>query len=98
MENEKVMDAKTQYKFEKEANTWGDCANNYVIPHELTITITLREYRELLTKSAEEEADKHRIKWLEAENRANELEKRIKILEEMLGKRGEGEESGGDDD
>lgn len=93
MENEKVMETKTQYKFEKEAQGWGDSANNYVVPRELTVTITLREYRELLTKSAEEETQKNYLKWIEADNQVVELKKKVEMLEEMLGKRGEDTES-----
>lgn len=39
-------------EFKKQTDNFGDTPNNYVIDHELTVKITLAEYRELVTDQA----------------------------------------------
>ena len=39
-------------EFQKLTNNFGDTPNNYVIDHELTVKITLAEYRELISDQA----------------------------------------------
>lgn len=39
-------------EFKKQTDGFGDTPNNYVIDHELTVKITLAEYRELVTDQA----------------------------------------------
>ena len=74
---------KTQYKFSKEAE-WGCDKNDYTIPHELTVTITLNEYRQLLQQSAMAEVAKKNDQWLKEYTRANDLERRLKDTEALL--------------
>lgn len=74
---------KTEWKFSKEAE-WGCDRNDYTIPHELTVTITLNEYRQLLSQSAMAEVAKKNEQWLKEYNRANDLEKRLKDTEALL--------------
>ena len=78
-------------------NTWRDTVDNYVIRHspteddgtemhELTVTITLREYRDLIKKNASsedriEEADKRRR---EAEEKARAVEQELETLRRYL--------------
>jgi hypothetical protein len=49
--------------------------------HELTVTITLAEYRELLEAKFEKQRQKEELKWYEQYDRANKAEQRIKELE-----------------
>lgn len=94
------------YKINKDVeNTWRDTIDNYVIRHnpteddgtemhELTVTITLREYRELIKKNAQsedsiEKADKRRR---EAEEKARTAEQELETLRRYL--KNETEEEG----
>lgn len=79
MENEKtyVTDKIADTLLEKKLDYYGggDKADNFIVPHELTVTITLREYRELITKNAVSQAS------LDKCNRMRyELEKEIESL------------------
>lgn len=86
------------YKINKDVeNTWRDTIDNYVIRHnpteddgtemhELTVTITLREYRELIKNNAQsedkiEKADKRRR---EAEEKARAVEQELETLRRYL--------------
>ncbi len=55
MEGNKIMEVKTEWNFKKEVDGYhsDNKTYNYVIPNELTVTITLDEYRSLLTKEAD---------------------------------------------
>ena len=55
--------------------------NDYVAEGELTVTITLNEYRDLIIKSVENKQRKEHESWLEQYNRANKAEARVKELE-----------------
>lgn len=57
---------------------------DYVAESELTVTITLCEYRSLIKESAESKARKDHESWLEQYNRANRAESRVKELEDEL--------------
>ena len=52
--------------------------------HELVVTITLAEYRDLLRAKFDGEARKEKLNWFEQYNRANEAEKRVKELEAQI--------------
>lgn len=52
--------------------------------HELTVTITLAEYRALLTDSVQSTMQKKELDWLKQYQRANEAEERVKELEAEL--------------
>lgn len=57
---------------------------DYVAESELTVTITLCEYRTLIRESAENKVRKDHENWLEQYNRANNAEARVKELEDEL--------------
>ena len=57
---------------------------DYVAESELTVTITLCEYRSLIKESAESKVRKEHENWLEQHNRANRAESRVKELEDEL--------------
>ena len=76
--NEKVNDKKVDdYSFEKK---------NFVVPSELTVTITLGEYRELVSKvaQAQHDIDKANTNRWEKEHRIEELEKLVTVLKDKL--------------
>lgn len=78
---EKMIAAQTSYNFDKRTENYQDDINNYALPQELMVTITLNEYRELLTKGAKAEEEKERLKRYEKETEIRELEKQINELE-----------------
>lgn len=57
---------------------------DYVADGELTVTITLNEYRDLLRDSIEKKLQKEKLDWLDQYNRANRAESRVKELEEEV--------------
>lgn len=73
-----VTDKVIDTLIEKKLGSYGvEKSDNFIIPHELTVTITLREYRELIEKNAvsKEALDKcNRMRY--------ELEKEIESLKE----------------
>ena len=64
-----------------ENNRYNVDLNDYVAEGELTVTITLSEYRNLIEKSVENKQRKEHENWLEQYQRANDAEKRVKELE-----------------
>lgn len=58
--------------------------NDYAAENELTVTITLNEYRTLISESVENKQRKEHESWLEQYSRANAAEKRVKELEEEV--------------
>lgn len=64
-----------------EGNRYNVELNDYVAEGELTVTITLSEYRELIKTSVENKHRKEHESWLEQYNRANKAEERVKELE-----------------
>lgn len=67
-----------------ENNRYNVDLNDYVSEGELTVTITLGEYRDLIEKSVENKQRKEHESWLEQYQRANDAEKRVKELEEEV--------------
>ena len=61
-------------------------ANDYVDENELTVTITLNEYRTLIRESVENKQRKEHESWLEQYSRANKAENRVKELEAEVAK------------
>lgn len=71
------------YEIEKKTANWGDSPNNYQIGQrdadggatfkELTVTITLAEYRDLVSKAAVSDADLYKMR-----ARAEEAEKKLR--------------------
>ena len=64
-----------------ENNRYNVDLNDYVAEGELTVTITLSEYRDLIEKSVENKQRKEHESWLDQYNRANKAEERVKELE-----------------
>ena len=64
-----------------EGNRYNVELNDYVAEGELTVMITLSEYRELIKTSVENKQRKEHESWLEQYNRANNAEERVKELE-----------------
>ncbi len=52
--------------------------------HELTVTITLQEYRDLLKAKFNGENQKQKLDWFDQYNRANKAEAQVKELEAQL--------------
>lgn len=81
---EKTMNEKTDWKFVKETDVFSDSANNYVIPHEITVTITLKEYRDLLKQASDAEVSAANSKWVEQYNENLKLKKENEGLHQAL--------------
>ena len=64
-----------------EGNRYNVNLDDYVAEGELTVTITLSEYRDLIEKSVENKQRKEHESWLDQYNRANKAEERVKELE-----------------
>ena len=66
-------------KFSKETSGYGINSNDFVIEQELTVTITLNEYRELITVKAkrDEEKDKLQSKCWKLESEISKLKDKI---------------------
>ena len=65
-------------------NRWDICKEDYVAEGEITVTITLGEYRDLVVNKIRSEMYKEHENWLKEYNRANDAESRVKALEEEL--------------
>lgn len=68
-----------------ENNRYNVNLDDYVSEGELTVTITLSEYRDLIKTSVENKQRKEHESWLEQYQRANDAEKRVKKLETEVG-------------
>ena len=76
----------TEHYYTKEFNSYNNSENNFVANQELTITITLNEYRKLIQEVARKEADieeAKREKW-KAQNVKSDLEKEIETLKDKI--------------
>lgn len=95
---EAEMRIKTEYNFEKRVEMWGDNVDNYTIPRELTVTITLAEYRRLLQKEAKAEADAANADKWKREQEIRRLTEEVDSLRAALyaKKEAEGPEDGED--
>lgn len=67
-----------------EGNRYRVELNDYVAEGELTVTITLSEYRELIKTSVENKQRKEHESWLDQYNRADKAEERVKELEQEV--------------
>ena len=86
MENEKIMEVKTEWNFKKEVDGYysGDTTMNYVIPRELTVTITLDEYRTLLTSEANKRAREAESDRWERNKKIEDLNAEIEQLKQTI--------------
>lgn len=82
--DEKTMTEKTEWKFSKNTDAYGDNGNNYVIPRELTVTITLKEYRDLVKQAEETKISETNTRWLEERNKNEILRKENEGLKHAL--------------
>lgn len=85
---------KTKWEFKKSVPEYGDNENNYCIPHELTVTITLREYRSLLTQAADAKVSKYNSDWCEEYAKNQELQKEVNALKKRIAELEGGENDG----
>ena len=67
-----------------EGNRYSIDLNDYVAENELTVTITLSEYRKLIQIAVESQQIKEHESWLEEYCRANNAEARVKELEDEV--------------
>lgn len=67
----------TEHYYTKEFNSYNNTENNFVANQELTITITLNEYRKLIQEVAKKEARREKYK---AQSAKSDLEKEMEIL------------------
>lgn len=84
MEERAVRTERTEWGFSKSVSEHGDDVNNYVVPHELTVTITLREYRNLLTQAADAKVSKYNSNWCEEYAKNQELQKEVNALKKRI--------------
>jgi hypothetical protein len=95
---EAEMTIKTEFNFEKRVEMFGDSVDNYTIPHELTVEITLAEYRRLLQAEAKAEANAAKADKWDREQEIRRLTKEVDALRAALRakKEAEGPEDGED--
>ena len=67
-----------------EGNRYNVELDDYVAEGELTVTITLSEYRQLIKTSVENQRRKEHENWYEEYSRANEAEAKVKELETTI--------------
>lgn len=78
------MTVKTEWAFTKEVERYNDSIDNYQIPNELMVTITLNEYRRLLTAEADARAKEAQAEKYTREAKIRELEEKLKSAEEKI--------------
>lgn len=81
---ETVEDKVVNKLVDTKISSYGNDNKNYVIPTEITVTITLKEYRELVEQKAvaEHKESKLRKELSEANCQIQELKNTIKVLHE----------------
>ena len=67
-----------------EGNRYSIDLDDYVAENELTVTITLSEYRKLIQTAVENKQRKEHESWLEQYSRANNAELKVKELEDEI--------------
>lgn len=72
---------KTDWSFTKGVERYNDSIDNYQIPNELMVTITLNEYRRLLTAEANARAKEAEANKYDRESKIRELEQKLKEAE-----------------
>lgn len=82
--DEKSTMEKTEWKFSKSTDSFEDEGVNYTIPHELTVTITLKEYRDLIKQASKAEVSEANSKWIDEYNENKKLKKEIEALHNAL--------------
>lgn len=80
--NEEII--KTEWSFTKDVERYNDSTDNYQIPNEIMVTITLNEYRRLLTAEANARAKDAEANKYNREAKIRELEEKLKSAEERI--------------
>ena len=93
MEDNKITMTQTSFNFDKSTGTYGDSVNNYVIPNELTVTITLNEYRQLISAIAKKRADDAEADKYARLTEIAELKKKVEYLEGIINGKKEEQEA-----
>ena len=91
MEDNKITMIQTKFNFEKTTEGWGNSVDNYVIPNELTVTITLNEYRKLVGALANKKAEDAEADKYARLTEIAELKKKIEYLEGIINRKKEEE-------
>ena len=85
MEDNKMIAEQTKFEFEKNVIGYGDISrNDFVIPRELTVTITLSEYRNLLQREANAIKDEEMRKGWKKDEEINDLKKQVEELKAVI--------------
>ena len=84
MEDSNIIKAQTEWTFEKKVEGYNISENDFAVPRELTVTITLAEYRKLLLCEAERIKEKANSDWLKEYTRANSLQKEVEELKSTI--------------
>lgn len=84
MENTKMISEQTAYNFDKSTEHYGDSTDNYTIPRELTVTITLAEYRKLLQADANRKAEEEKNARWEKAAEVEELKAKVEELNRVI--------------
>lgn len=81
---ETVEDKVVDKLVETKVSSYNDRSNNFIIPTEITVTITLKEYRDLVESKATADYVKNKIglELSEARRQIQELKNTIKVLRE----------------
>lgn len=93
MEDNKITMTQTSFNFDKSTETYGDSVNNYVIPNELTVTITLNEYRQLVSAIAKKRADDAEADKYARLTEIAELKKKVEYLAGIINGKKEEQEA-----
>lgn len=94
MEERTIRTERTEWGFSKSVSEHGDDVNNYIVPHELTVTITLREYRSLLTQAADAKVSKYNSDWCAEYDKNQKLQKEVNALKKRIAELEGGENDG----
>lgn len=85
MEDNKMMSEQTKYEFEKTVSGYGSQEqHDFVIPRELTVTITLNEYRQLLQRDAKAKADEEMRKGWKKDEEIRDLKEKVENLKAVI--------------
>ena len=81
---ENSVGTNTEWNFNKRVEGYDQKPENFVVPMELTVTITLAEYRSLVSQDAKQKADKANLDWLKEHQKVKELEEEIAHLKDTI--------------
>lgn len=73
-----------EWNFSKKVEGYEQKPEDFAVPMELTVTITLAEYRRLVSQEAKQRADKANLDWLKEHQKVGELEEEIARLKDTI--------------